>query len=338
MELKNIKINDIHFNPFRDIEKYPIDKNKVEDLKGSIVANEYWPNLIARPYNGSYQIWYGHHRLAALRELGYKEISIIIKDKDDSGMLKAMAAENLHEWESKPYVLVESVRQARDYLNTELSQYDSWEEYKQANKSINLISDPSNFEQLKQRGVGQTTILKFLGKPWKQWIIQESLATIESDEIDDEVMTVFKDDNDFVDLNEFRRALDKVNKDKTLSKDEIKDLAIKVKQEKQERKKLKKKPKLKNESEEIILNKIGGEQAVFDAKMNEIEGKINAINKSAGDLKNKILLLNTELDELGIDNIKSFVTLFAVHEFTELLYGIKTLSEYLGVQFKNQLS
>jgi len=45
-----------------------------------------------------------------------------------------------------------------------LSKYESWEEACRVNKSINLIiSDASNFMQLKQRGVGQTTILKFLG-------------------------------------------------------------------------------------------------------------------------------------------------------------------------------
>jgi hypothetical protein len=51
-----------------------------------------------------------------------------------------------------------------DFLNAELAKYESWDEFKQVNKSINpIISDASNFEQLKQRGVGQTTILKFVG-------------------------------------------------------------------------------------------------------------------------------------------------------------------------------
>jgi hypothetical protein len=60
-----------------------------------------------------------------------------------------------------------------------------WEEYKQVNKSINpIISDKSNFEQIKQRGVGQTTILKFLGKNWKQWMIQDSLKALKVIDVD----------------------------------------------------------------------------------------------------------------------------------------------------------
>jgi hypothetical protein len=66
---------------------------------------------------------------------------------------------------------------ANEYLDGELAKYET---YDQVNKNINLknlIPDASNFGQLKKNGVGQTTILKFLGGNWKQWIIQDALNT-----------------------------------------------------------------------------------------------------------------------------------------------------------------
>jgi len=48
------------------------------------------------------------------------------------------------------------------------------------NKSINRLfpKEQKALSTLKQTGVGQTTILKFLGGNWKQWIIQDALNTI----------------------------------------------------------------------------------------------------------------------------------------------------------------
>ena len=58
---------------------------------------------------------------------------------------------------------------AKDYLDGELAKYESWSN---VNKNINiksLFASGRQFENCKKNGVGQTTILKFLGKPWIQW-------------------------------------------------------------------------------------------------------------------------------------------------------------------------
>ena len=48
---------------------------------------------------------------------------------------------------------------AHDYLNAKLRKCDNINQF---NKSIKLIENKSQFDKLKQTGVGQTTILKFL--------------------------------------------------------------------------------------------------------------------------------------------------------------------------------
>ena len=50
----------------------------------------------------------------------------------------------------------------------------------------------TQFGNLKTKGVGQTTILKFLGKTWKQWMIQAALQILKDKELDSPIYTAFK--------------------------------------------------------------------------------------------------------------------------------------------------
>lgn len=92
-------------------------------------------------------------------------------------MVRIMATEN-------QAILIETVQAVKNYLDAELAKYESWEEAKKSHL-MNLLdgSRQEDFERLKTKGVGQTTILKFLGKGWKQWKIQHALEVINSAEI-----------------------------------------------------------------------------------------------------------------------------------------------------------
>jgi hypothetical protein len=56
---------------------------------------------------------------------------------------------------------------AKEYLDGELAKYETWDAL---NESIKRLIDKFNFEAVKTKGVGQTTILKFLGGNWKHWL------------------------------------------------------------------------------------------------------------------------------------------------------------------------
>jgi len=173
-----IAVKDLEPNPFRRIKSYPIDKEKVRSLKESIHETTFWDNLLARK-NGTdkYQIAYGHHRLIALRGLKIKEIDIPVRQLDDAMMIRIMANENI-ESNRSPAVVNETVHAVKDYLDGELTRSGSWGTL---NSSIKGLTDKEHFHQLKDKGVGQTTILKFLGPPWKQHMIQDALATLRED-------------------------------------------------------------------------------------------------------------------------------------------------------------
>jgi len=104
-------------NPFRKLEKYPIDPYKVEALKISIGETTFWDNILTRERNGKYQIAYGHHRLIALRELKIKEVDIPVKDISDADMIRIMANENMDDWNLSPAIINETVAVAKEYLD-----------------------------------------------------------------------------------------------------------------------------------------------------------------------------------------------------------------------------
>jgi len=176
-----LKVKDLKPNPFRRLNKYKINKAKVESLKISIKETSFWDNLLVRNKNGVYEIAYGHHRLVALKELGIEIINVPVRELDDVAMIKIMANENMDDWKNVPAVYTETVLVAKEYLDGELAKYETWDEFR-SNKSIRPIfeSEPE-FRSVKGKGVGQTTILKFLGGNWKQHIIQDALNTLKSD-------------------------------------------------------------------------------------------------------------------------------------------------------------
>jgi len=114
-----VQIKDLEPNPYRDMENYPINSNKINHLIGSIKQTGFWDNVIARKSNGEIQIAYGHHRLEALKKVmkPTDEIEVPIKDLTDALMIQIMAKENDNDWQTCVAVTDETVRVARKFLN-----------------------------------------------------------------------------------------------------------------------------------------------------------------------------------------------------------------------------
>ena len=181
-----IAVKDLRSNPYRDMDNYPIDREKVEALKQSIEETSFWDNLLCRKTNGKYQIGYGHHRLIAIRELKIKFVDIPVRKIDDATMIKIMANENFQEWSTSPAIINETVGVAKKFLESEIKKCKKWEDMSTLNSCIKgLFENQKSFSQIKKQHkgkVGQTIILAFLGKPWTQSMIQSALETFEVDE------------------------------------------------------------------------------------------------------------------------------------------------------------
>jgi len=169
-------------NPYRHIESYPIDRDKVNSLKNSIQQNKWWSGLIARPTeNGKYQIAFGHHRLAALKELKIKEVEITVFDLTDIEMIRSMADENLPRKRS-PAVAVQTVLAAKKYIEAEIAKYKSLKDlqlYAHAGVSILFTKDDNRyFVRTKKHSVGEKLVKKCLGKNWSYHAVRAALAIL----------------------------------------------------------------------------------------------------------------------------------------------------------------
>lgn len=98
------------------------------------------------------------------------------------------------------------------------------------------IKRESEFQSLKSKDVGQTTLLKFLGGNWKQYMIQEALSDLREGEEWLEATEVFDTRSD---ATEFRKALkDEEKIGKKVPREKLKEVASKVaKKNKEEKKK-----------------------------------------------------------------------------------------------------
>ena len=109
---KSFPLSKIKPNPFRYMDRYPIQRDKVEALKQSFRKTGFWENIVAREVKGDAEIAYGHHRLVALQEeIGQRgKVPLVIKDLNDEAMLQMMARENMDEWRTSAVVEQETVR------------------------------------------------------------------------------------------------------------------------------------------------------------------------------------------------------------------------------------
>ena len=90
--IRVFRVAEIRPNPFRDIERYPLEEKKIEALCESIRTTGFWDNLVARiGEDGKPEIAYGHHRLEAVhRVLGDDaKVGLIIRELDNEKMLQS---------------------------------------------------------------------------------------------------------------------------------------------------------------------------------------------------------------------------------------------------------
>ncbi|HYG74408.1 MAG TPA: ParB/RepB/Spo0J family partition protein [Planctomycetota bacterium] len=123
-----ISLTDLRPNPYRDLARYPIVRQKVESLKASIRSTGFWDNVLVRKAEDGahYELAYGHHRLEALKELVREEIiekdyqlDVPVRKIDDATMIRIMANENVEEFKVTAEIIDETVRVTREFIMKE---------------------------------------------------------------------------------------------------------------------------------------------------------------------------------------------------------------------------
>lgn len=104
-----ISLDTLANNPFRNMDLYPLDDEQVERLAHSISKNGLVNAVRARRINRAFELVVGHHRVAAMRKLGRKEIEAEVTDDDDDQMVAIMVHENLTQRGNNPAARLDSV-------------------------------------------------------------------------------------------------------------------------------------------------------------------------------------------------------------------------------------
>lgn len=350
-----IQIKNLEPNPYRNLEKYPINKIKVEDLKTSIEQTGFWDNILARPKDnnwdcGIYELAYGHNRLIALRELGIEEIDIPIKELSNANMVRILALENKEQEDMTESILIETVQVIKKFLSDELYKcktYNDFSSYESVRTNFSEITSEPAFRKLKGAGVGINTIMNFLGHGWKHHKIQHALEIINSSEFEQQALEQFESTYQ---ADAFKKNLKIINKErkerdeKPITKKKQIKLAEKTREQIDERK--------KNGGLAKGNGLVGGQAALkaigdimrqeldgadeFTTKLNEFKNELNKISKDTGLLANRIAKFNGDLNELGVDHLTSLSSFIVLNNFSQLFTNANTLAGILGLNI-NQL-
>lgn len=95
-----VNVDRIKPNPFQPREKF--DKKRFEELISSIREKGIIQPIIVRPKEGNYELIAGERRLRAAKELGIREIPIIVKEVSDADALELSLIENIQREELNP--------------------------------------------------------------------------------------------------------------------------------------------------------------------------------------------------------------------------------------------
>jgi hypothetical protein len=179
-------MKNINPNPFRNFDINPVndDGDVVNGLRASIRKSDFWPNLEARPVdpditledlekmeakangkpvNLAIQLCYGHNRSRSAELEGIKFINLHIQPHSvftDDMMLTKMAYENKNDAKNNMMVIVETVKQAKEYLEDQIKPFEDYKSYKEA--GLTFFDKKASFVNAKNQGIGFKTVLKFL--------------------------------------------------------------------------------------------------------------------------------------------------------------------------------
>jgi len=310
-----IQVCDLAANPYRKIDHYPIDRAKIEALKTSIESTTFWDNVVARKIGNKFELAYGHHRWIALKELGIEEINIPVRDIDNATMLKIMAEENLN-WTTSPAVINETVLAAKEFLDEELAK--GW---KDSDKNIRVLFESQHaFEQAmrKEDGTGRDTILKFLGKNWKEWPIQQALETLRWDNegiLDRKAIDILPK---LRHAQEFKMAVkqQKIPKEKQFAI--AKQLRDEIDNDQIGRRDIIKRVAQINNPDRLKKE---------DPVLTKLELLINKIDTKSKELANNIMELRAEMEKLNIKQVKGVKVFLAKMSLKFLRSELNQLSK-----------
>lgn len=194
--MKEIRLADVKPNPYRDIENYRLDPVKIDGLKASINSTGFWPTVLVREVDGEYQLLFGHHRVAAAKEVlgdDYIHNFIVRENVPDHVAIRMLADENADSWSMGPQHALLCVKQAKAYLDDILTM--GWDGAVSRIGETELgawFGNRQGFGKAASEGAGEPAIRAFLGGAFsKGHGVRDALAILNSPLVDPKIAGQF---------------------------------------------------------------------------------------------------------------------------------------------------
>jgi ParB/RepB/Spo0J family partition protein len=109
MKIQNVPLDQIVWNPWRDKAIFPLDPDKVKDLKESIDDHDFFQSVKGRRHDGKVQLGCGHSRFEAAKKAKLETVPIFVAPMDDDQMLRLMVDENALQSGANPGAILNEI-------------------------------------------------------------------------------------------------------------------------------------------------------------------------------------------------------------------------------------
>ena len=189
-----VKLGDIRPNRFRDLVRWPVERNVIDGLKQSINETGFWNNLQAiHNERNEVELRFGHHRWTAGLELfgpDYEVAVEMVPFQGEWSLLRALHMENAVN-RNKVMHTHEVVAQLTRWWDDEVfEKYPSWEECERSGfftrpllekyfgtNEVNQTGSAS-YSKCVQYGIGREVIAKMLDGTESSESIKQALASL----------------------------------------------------------------------------------------------------------------------------------------------------------------
>ena len=190
-KLIRVKLGEIKPNRFRDLERWPVEREVIDGLKDSIQKEGFWSKSIQAVINeqNEVELRFGHHRLTAAIELfgiDYETEIDLVDWRGKHSMIRAMNLEN-SVTRNKMKLVNELVYQYMHWFDDEVfDEFQTWDSIIKAEKNFSLDVQEyftgdgdvgaRNYAQCVEYGIGRESLVKATGRNLGE--VQEALSSL----------------------------------------------------------------------------------------------------------------------------------------------------------------
>jgi len=315
-------------NPYRKMEKYHLQPERLNALARSIRDTSFWDNILARPNpdgSGTYQIAYGHHRLEAVRLCNIKEVNIPVKELSDTLMVKIMANENQSDWHMDTAVMNQTIWAVQDFIRDEIRAAHSVQGIKIDKATLSKIQLGST--------VGRPILVQFLGSSWAHRIETALELRKLEDETSEDYRPGLLEATEEIKTPSIAKEFAKAARDYEIPKEDYKPLARKI-----QGNGTKTKPKMSaREAVKTVrdnrpkLKPLPGRDKLIE----KIEKMMSDVDDAISSATNKMWWANQELKRLNVEEIGGLQAAFAMETFSKHIRVFEDHVKFFGFTLRN---